>query len=230
MENKGAAETASSSGSKAWIAYVAPMALFMLYTALLEARFPGPYMWLYIGKVVLVMAALVVFRSVWKDIRFEARVLPMAILVGVVVFIEWIALTPLTPELSFLGKRAEFNPFQAIPDPAQRGLFLAFRFFGLAVMVPIMEELFWRSFLLRYLTDPDYERLPLGAFSWTAFGIVAAAFGFVHPEWLPALLCAVAYGLLLKQTRSLFACVVAHGVTNLALGIYVLMTGQWRYW
>ena len=51
-----------------------------------------------------------------------------------------------------------------------------------------------------------------------------------HPEWLAAIICAVAYGLLLKQTKSLFACIVAHATTNLALGIYILLFQKWHYW
>jgi uncharacterized protein len=215
--------------AKAWVPYVAPMALFMGMTALLEPNFKGQYVWLYILKVVVVTGALVACGKAWKsELRFDARVLLPAVLVGLAVFAEWIALGGFT--LSFLGKRTELDPFAAVADPTQRGLFLAFRMFGLAVMVPLMEEVFWRSFLLRFLTKEDFKSVPMGTFSAGAFAIVALAFGFAHPEWLAAIVCAVAYGLLLKWTRSLFACVLAHAVTNLALGIYVLVTKQWQYW
>ena len=40
----------------------------------------------------------------------------------------------------------------------------------------------------------------------------------------------VAYNLLLYRTKSLYACIVAHGVTNLAPAIYVLATGEWSFW
>jgi CAAX prenyl protease-like protein len=205
------------------------MAVFLALTAL-EGSAPKQYVWIYMAKVVLVTATLIACRAAWKDIRFERRVLLPAILVGLAVFAEWIAVDSFTPRFAVLGRRAEFNPFAAIGDPGLRGLFLAFRFFGLAVMVPVMEELFWRSFLLRYITRPDWESLPVGAFSWTAFALVAAGFGLAHPEWMAAVLCAIAYGLLLRQTRSLFACIVAHAVTNLALGMYVLTTQNWRFW
>jgi CAAX prenyl protease-like protein len=213
-----------------WLAYVAPMAVFMGMTALLEPRFPAHYVWLYIAKVCIVTGALVAFRAAWQDIRFEAHVLLLAALVGLAVFAEWVLLDTVTPPLAFLGQRAAFNPFTAIAEPGLRGLFLVFRFFGLVLMVPVMEELFWRSFLLRYLTKEDFTSLPIGTFSASAFGIVAVAFGAAHPEWLAALVCAAAYGLLLRQTRSLFACIVAHAVTNLALGLYVLITHQWHFW
>ena len=148
-------------------------------------------------------------------------------------FAEWIWLQPLThyPHFSFLGKRTEYNPFAAIANPGLRWAFLAARFYGLALLVPLVEEVFWRSFLLRIISDPDdFERLQPWKFTWTAFGVVAVLFGFTHPEWLEAIICAVAYGLLLRQTRSLFACVVAHATTNLMLGIYVVTQHAWAYW
>lgn len=211
-----------------WRGYVVPMVLFLILTQL-EAYFPRQYVWVYIAKACIVTAALIVFRTTWKDIRPEARVLLPAILVGLAVFVEWVWLDKWVP-YPHLGKREAFNPFIAVSNPSLRALFLAVRFYGLVLMVPVMEELFWRSFLLRYLTRPDFDAIAVGAFSWGAFAIVAGAFGVSHPEWLVAVLCAVAYGLLLRQTRSLFACVVAHAVTNLALGIYVISTGAWKYW
>jgi CAAX prenyl protease-like protein len=212
-----------------WLGYVAPMGVFVVMTAG-ESYAAKGYVWLYIAKVCLVTGLLIAFRAVWKDIRWEARVLVPALVVGLAVFVEWVLLTPITPSLKFLGTRIGFNPFTAIGEPGLRNLFLAFRLFGLVLTVPVMEELFWRSFLLRYLTDEKFDSVPMGTFSATAFTIVAAAFGFAHPEWLAAILCAIAYALLLRQTRSLFACVVAHSTTNLALGIYILLAHQWHYW
>ena len=90
--------------------------------------------------------------------------------------------------------------------------------------------LFLRSFVLRYVTVPDFMRVPIGEYSQTAFWAVAGLSALAHPEWLVAIVASVAYTLLLRQTRSLFACVVAHAVTNCALGVYVLATGAYQYW
>jgi len=215
--------------SLCWFPYVAPMAVFTLLT-LLESAAPHTfYVWLYAGKVVIVTALLLALRAPWREIRFDLRVVPVAILVGVFVLVEWIALDQWIP-YPHLGTRVGFDPFTAIASPAARGAFLAARFFGLVVMVPVMEEIFWRSFLLRYVTDADFKKLPLDGFSGTAFVVVAGAFGLAHTEWLVAIVAACAYALLLRSTRSLFACIVAHGVTNLLLGVYILRTGQWIYW
>ena len=215
----------------AWIGYVVPMALFLVMTTL-EGMWPGRYLWLYIAKVVVVSASLVLFRDTWKDYRLDWRVLAPAILVGLFVFAEWIPVDRLTPYHFTGGKRTALDPFSSIHDPELRYVFLAFRFFGLALMAPFMEELFWRSFLLRFVSEPDgdFRSLPMGKFTRGAFAIVAVAFAIAHPEWLSALICAIAYGLLLWRTKNLFAPFIAHAVTNLVLGIYILHAHAWQYW
>lgn len=210
-----------------WPYYVAPMALFLLFTWV-EGQSQAWYPWLYGAMALVVTAALIVCRSTWRDIRWEPRFLPAAAAVGLLVFAEWVLL-PRWVDYPRMGGRSAFDPAQ-IGDPTARIAFLAVRFYGLVVMVPVMEELFWRSFLLRALSSPGWRRMPVGSFTMGAFAVSTAGFALAHPEWLEAAICAAAYSLLLLRTRSLFACVVAHAVTNLALGIYVMATGTWSLW
>ncbi|MES2465111.1 MAG: CAAX prenyl protease-related protein [Armatimonadota bacterium] len=214
-----------------WLPYVAPMFLFLLLT-FAEGKVPKEwYIGVYALKAVLVTAALVVFSRAWRhEIKPEARVLPLAFLVGIAVCAEWVLLDKLIP-YPHLGERTALNPFTAIDNPVLRYGFFALRFYGLVLMVPLMEEVFWRSFLLRFATDlDDFKRIPIGGYSVAAFCIVAGMFAASHSEWLVAFVCAAAYAYLLRVTRSIFACIVAHAVTNLALGIYILTTGDWKYW
>ena len=178
----------------------------------------------------LVTVALVFCRKVWSDIKPDAHMGISGFIVGILTLLLWIVIDSKTPHFAFLGKRVAFNPFEVIANPTNRALFLFTRFYGLSLMVPLMEELFWRSFLLRYVTKPEYQTLRVGEFSWGAFAIVAGLFGFVHPEWLAAIVFAAIIGLFLRRTQSLFACIVAHGVCNLGLGIYVIATGSWGLW
>lgn len=212
-----------------WLKYVAPMAAFLILTTIESAAPEQYHLGFELAKGVVVTGLLLLFPVLRKEIQPRSRVLPLAILVGVAVFVEWVLLDKWIP-YPHLGSRSGLDPFAALDSPLLLGLFLAVRFYNLVIMVPVMEELFWRSFLLRYLTNPDFTELAIGTFSWEAFGIVAVAFGLSHSEWLVAILCAAAYALLLRQTRSLFACVVAHGVTNLALGIYIILAQDWIYW
>jgi membrane protease YdiL (CAAX protease family) len=59
---------------------------------------------------------------------------------------------------------------------------------------------------------------------------VTILFALAHPEWVAALAyCALLNGLLYWR-RNLWDCIVAHAVSNLVLGIYVLATGNWMLW
>ena len=132
------------------------------------------------------------------------------------------------PPLPLQGPRAAFDP-GTLPG-ATRTLFLIVRFFGLVALVPFIEELFWRSFLIRWIDHPDFRRIPLGEVTLRGAAVTAALFALAHPEWLPALITGLLWAWLLRHTRSLTACLLSHGVANLALGIYVLLTGAWRFW
>lgn len=210
-----------------WVAYIAPMATFMLITTL-EGVWPGAYPWIYGVKVIVVSTLLGLLARPWQDVRLGTKVTVTAIAVGLIVFAEWILLDQWIP-YPHLGERVGYNPFVSLQGWILP-VFLAFRFYGLVVMVPIMEEIFWRSFLLRYLSVPEFQKIPVGTFTWGAFAISSILFGLLHSEWLVAIICAIIYTLLLKTTKSLYACMVAHSTTNLALGIYILAKSAWTYW
>ena len=57
-------------------------------------------------------------------------------------------------------------------------------------------------------------------------------FGLAHcgPDFVPALACGALFNWIAIRTRSLSACVLAHAVTNLLLGFYIMTTRQWGFW
>jgi CAAX prenyl protease-like protein len=213
------------------------MAAFLLLTgaesyATTPGGLPDPtwYPALYAAKVAAVTALLVAFRSTWRDLLPRPRwpVLAAGAALGLVVAALWVALDPITPAVPFLGgSRSAFNP-SAVPG-AGRYAFLAARFFGLVLVVPPMEELFWRSFLMRWLIDPDFGKVPVGRVTLPAALITSALFAAAHPEWLAALVTGLLWAALLWRTRSLAACLVSHAVANLALGVYVVSSGTWKF-
>jgi CAAX prenyl protease-like protein len=126
------------------------------------------------------------------------------------------------------GRGAGYDPFRAGPDV---GLVLAgIRLFGAVAVVPIMEELFWRSFLLRYVISPRFQSVRLGTFTPLSFLLTVALFGVEHDLWLAGMVAGAAYSFLVYRTGQLWPSVLAHAVTNLGLGLEVLATGDWRWW
>lgn len=209
--------------------YIVPMVTFLVLTGLEAWVPPASYPWYYAAKIAIVAACLLSFRAPLADLTPTPRLLPAAILTGLVVFVLWVGIEKAVP-YPHVGSRAGFNPFDGIDGAAGQYAFIAVRLFGLAVVVPVMEELFWRSFLLRYLTRDDFTSVPVAGFSWTAFAIVAVLFASAHPEWLPAILTAAIYGLFVRRTSSIYGAAVAHATTNAALGAYVLLFQDWVFW
>ncbi len=214
------------------------MAVFLVLTSLegylpRVASQPHPvwYPVAYTVKVAAVLVLLGIGRTALSDLRPGPGVLALllAVVVGVAVTVGWVGLERLPyPKIPVTGARQAFDPF--VLPLAGRMAFLAVRFFGLVVLVPVMEELFWRSFVLRWVIDADFGRVPIGTVTPLAAAISAALFAASHPEWLPGLLTGLAWAWLLWKTKSLSACVVSHAVANLGLGLYVLQTGAWSLW
>jgi CAAX prenyl protease-like protein len=104
------------------------------------------------------------------------------------------------------------------------------RLFGATMIVPVMEELFWRSFLIRYVMSSDFRSIRLGAFSVGSFVVTVVLFGLEHQLWLAGMMAGAAYNVVLYRTGRIWPCILAHAVTNLILGGHVLMTGEWIWW
>ena len=104
------------------------------------------------------------------------------------------------------------------------------RIFGASVVVPIMEELFWRSFLIRWIVNTRFESVPLGTFTVGSFLITVVLFGLEHNLWLAGMMAGAAYNLLLYRTGRIWPCILAHGLTNFLLGVHVLVTQEWQWW
>ena len=215
--------------------YILPFATFLALTGI-TSLIPGGLVWIYPLKTVVVGFLLLKFWHVYTEVhvlgdfmRLQSSLL--AFLVGLGVFGIWILPEDILGwNYPLLGKPSEFNPEDQFQSKSWAVVWIGVRLFGAAVVVPAMEELFWRSFLIRYLIQPDFREVRIGTFSWLSFGATVFLFGMEHQRWLVGILAGVIYNLLLYRTKSVFACILAHAVTNLVLGIYVLITLRWSYW
>jgi CAAX prenyl protease-like protein len=213
------------------VAYVLPMALFLALTWLggtSTALYPASYA----AKTLVVAAVLVVLRGHYTPIRWNAW--GLGVVVGVVGVVQWIGterlLLSLWPDYPRFAADI-YDPTVHIADAQLRWLFIAVRLSGAVLVVPFMEELFWRDWLWRTIAAPnDFRLAAVGEWDARAFLVVPLLFATVHVQWFTAIIWALMIGLLLVRTRSLGACIIAHAVTNLLLGLYVLWTGEWYYW
>jgi CAAX prenyl protease-like protein len=109
---------------------------------------------------------------------------------------------------------------------------LIIRLFRMTVVVAFVEEIFWRGFLLRFLVHENFAEVPFGTFTWRSFLISSFAFCLEHEQsdWPVAIITGALFNIVAYRTRSLAACILTHAVTNLALAIFILRTGQWGFW
>jgi uncharacterized protein len=206
-----------------WLPYVAPFVLFVALTGVQQAA-PGSVAWVYPLKTVLT-GALIVALARWLKAPEPPFVL-IAAAVGVAVLAVWILSDGLYP---LIAASPAFDPYRELPR-SQAYAWIGFRLLGAAIVVPIAEEFFWRGFLIRWLVKADFRSVEMGTFTWYSFLATSVLFAVEHDRWLSGLIAGVAYNVLYYRTRSLKACILAHGLTNLGLGIYVLVGQQWRFW
>lgn len=183
--------------------------------------------WIYPLQTILCGALLYWFRRDYPWTRMARAGLAAAI--GLLALILWIS-----PQ-QFFGSAPRtigFDPEVFSGQPMLYALTIALRFLRLVIVVPLVEEIFWRGFLLRYLIAEDFERVPFGKFSWLSFTAVSLLFGFSHAQadWPAALLTGALYNFVAYRTKSLSSCVLAHAVTNLLLGLWIMKTRQWGFW
>jgi uncharacterized protein len=219
------------------LAYVLPMFTFIAIIGIgtLGTKFGYGftwYPWAYLARVVIVAAMLIAFRHAYTKIRWNHWWL--GLIVGVVGIFQWVGMQNFLESHFDFFKPGEnvFNPEEFFKGHTTRWAFEAVRLFGAVLVVPFMEELFWRDFCWRSIIAPnDFKLAAVGEWDWKAFVIVPLIFAVVHGNWwLTAIGWGFMIGGLLAYTKSLGACIIAHATTNLLLGVYVLYSKQWSLW
>jgi CAAX prenyl protease-like protein len=154
------------------------------------------------------------------------RGIGLAAALGFGVFVAWINLDFAWARI---GETTAFDP--TLPDGS--GLawhFVLVRLLGLAVVVPVMEELFWRSFLLRWLERTDFLAQDPAKVGFRALVICAGIFALEHTLWLAGLIAGFAYALVYMRSGNLWLAIVSHATTNAALGCWIVATRSWQFW
>jgi CAAX prenyl protease-like protein len=216
-------------------AFTLPLAAFLVLLVLGSALreiggafwLDSPEYWIYPAQTIVCGALLLWF---WREYEFRpAGQIAFSGAVALLVCAIWIA-----PQqfLGFAPRLVGFNPEIFSGQSAAFWATIAFRFLRLVVIVPLVEEIFWRGFLLRYFVNEKFHAVAFGTFSWLSFAAVTLGFGFSHAraDWVAALLAGALYNYVAYRTKSLASCVLAHALTNLLLGLWIMKTGQWGFW
>lgn len=215
----------------AW-ARILPFLVYLLFIGVVEllARCGVPaaeLRWLYAVKIGAVIATLAYFWRHYTELhawRLGPIAASVAVLVGMLVFVLWISLNA---GWMVIGTPGGFDPRNAgqVDWPM-----VAVRIAGAALVVPVMEELFWRSFLMRWLDQLDFLALDPRRVRLQSVAIAALLFGVEHHQWLAGIVAGLAYSALYMRHRSLWSPILAHGLTNGVLGVWIVHTSNWSYW
>jgi uncharacterized protein len=236
----------------ATVAHVGPLAAFMVLIMLLslgKVDYAGapwwraaPEHWFYPVQIVLVGALLFFWKKHYTFRPFSLRAGLIGAAAGVIGIAFWILPQWLHAhygwQVKWLGIADRSGPGF---DPTLFGsgttgyyLTAAARLLRMTVLVPFVEELFWRGYLWRQMASEGepWTSVPSGVRSLRAWAVTSVAMVFVHQpiDYVPCLIWSALAGGVLYWTRSLGACVVCHAVSNLVLGLYVLRTEQWGFW
>ena len=235
-------------------AHVIPFVVFMVFLLVpdLLAEPEGndtpwylahPTQWIYPLQCVSCLTALIFYRRQYEltmprgaTLAVGAGILGIGFWLLPGLIFQWLDLTPGWWKYLGLDPRAEgFDPTAAATQGSVGWLAaVGFRFLRMVIVVPLIEEIFWRGFLMRLLIDPDgdYWKVPFGTHHVRAMWGVTIVFVLVHSpvDYVGALVYGLLTYVVTIRTKSLSACVLMHAVANLLLGLYVMQTGQWGYW
>jgi len=219
---------------------VAPFLIFVALTWGQGQFGPESAYWFYLGKTLAGVGMIAVLRPVIAEMRWAFSW--EAVVVGVGIFAVWIGLSSdwatqagLWPKLGLTSAPTEpvlpWNPNEQFgAGSALAWLFITVRILGSTFVVPPLEEVFYRSFIYRYMVNPDFMRVPLNRFVPIPFIVTALVFGLAHNEWLAGILCGAAYQWLVLRKNRLGDAMTAHAITNFLLGVWVVWKGAWNFW
>ena len=216
-------------------AHLGPMIIFVAFLGLVSLlkMWGGPFWraspqyWIFPLQT-FIGGALLIFY--WQEYELRTpRQLFFVSAIALLVFVLWIS-----PQqfLGFAPRLDGFDPNVFADQPASYWATIVLRFLRLVVVVPLVEEIFWRGFLLRYFINEKFEQVSFGTFSSLSFAVVTIGFTLSHstPDWPAAAVTGALYNLVAYRTRSLSSCVLTHAITNLALGLWIMWSGQWGFW
>lgn len=208
-------------------AFIALMALEPWLATLLETL--ADVRWLYAVRTV-VAAVLLVWA--WPHLselhrpRLTGRDWLLALLVGLGVLVVWLSFAS---GIFVFGEARAGTPLLTANGDRDWPL-IAMRLAGSALVVPLIEEVFWRSFVMRWIDTPRFVALEASRIGLRALLLSSVVFGLEHSQWFAGMIAGLAYGELYRRSGQLWPGVIAHATTNAGLGLWVIFVGAWQFW
>ncbi len=219
---------------------ILPFLLFFLVTLMQGHFFAGSAYWCYLAKTLLGVWMIYEIHPVVSEMRWAFSW--EAVVVGIGIFVLWIGISGEWTTQNSLWVKLGVAHAPQTPSPVwnpnetfgngspMAWLFILVHILGSTLVVPPIEEIFYRSFLYRYIARPDFSSVALNQFLLIPFVATGAVFGLSHNEWLAGILCGLAYQWLVLRKNRLGDAMTAHAVTNFLLGLWVVWRGAWHFW
>lgn len=190
------------------VARILPFAVFML-TALLATTFSQTPGVVYPLRMLVIAAVLLPFWPIYRALDW--RLDPLAIAAGAAVGLGWV-LIPVTP--------ATTPPYGALAGGALT-LWFVIRGLGTVLLIPLIEELFFRDYLerrLRFGPGPGWAVL--------AAGLSAALFAALHGRWAEALVAGLVFSAVARRRDRIGDAILAHAVANAVVFAAAVASGN----
>jgi len=248
------------SNPKGWVnAHVIPFVIFMgillllqLGSDLFQWDHPAapwwrrwPEQWVYPLQTIICLVYLL-RRWRYYEFQWNLRWAAIGVVFGAVGIGFWLLPTVLYDHwnlsgetqgwMKWLGIQERIDGFDphVFTDPMAYGFSLTMRFIRAAVVVALIEEIFWRGFLMRFLanSDGDYWKQPFGKHTWLAFIVCTVAFTIAHSpvDYVGALIYGALTYVLCVWSKNLVACVIMHATANFLMGCFIMAFGKYGLW
>lgn len=196
------------------LAYIIPFALYVATDPLVRLLGGDIYL-AYSLKVFLTLIALIFFFKQYKEIKLKWDWL--SCIAGVAIIAVWLLLE------RFYSATEVFTP--------SNSFILATKLIGMVLVAPFIEELFVRSFFIRFIINPDkWDKVKIGTYTLASFMLSVLFFGFSHGRWIAGLVVGILLNLWLYYKKDISSCIQAHMIANACLAIFAIYTQNWMIW
>ena len=196
--------------------------MVMIGCVLVFGLVSGKFNWCYPLTIAIVASVLWRLKAIDSLARWKITLPSVA--AGMIAFAVWIALV--RPDLA--ASQAFANTLFS-QSALVSSLWLLSRLIGSIVIVPIVEEMAFRGFLLPWITNRLESRLGLALARASALATTSIMFGLAHADMLAATAAGLIYGCIKLYRAKYTDAILAHGITNICLCLYALQNEYWSY-